>query len=119
MAKANDAYRRRDSHGLEDVLREYEGSPSSVSGSCTASEIERVRRQINQLRHRLGELDRECEAIRVSERYRFKQEVEAGAIDSDQRLTQLADQLDQRILAARAVLEARSADAPAYRPRHP
>ena len=82
MAKANDAYQRQDEDALRALLADWETSPECVSGTGVASDLVRVIRQIAHVRHRVGSIGREIEAIEASELYilytKYKAELRAG-----------------------------------------
>lgn len=105
MAEANQAYEDGDEEGLRAILREWENSPESVQGEEIEAELLRTILKIAQVRERLKKIEVEIEALKRSALYQLREKVIAAQQEGRDLLTEMADQIDEQIAAAKVRLE--------------
>ncbi len=104
MARANAAYAAGDRDALATILRDAAMSAEAVQGEGVAFELVRVLRKISQVRRRLRAIEKEQTALRESDMFRLKQQVEEAADQGRDMLADIAAQLDTKIEGAQGRL---------------
>jgi hypothetical protein len=101
MKEANSAYQRGDLEALRRILEEYGNSPQSISGTDGATDLERIARQIAQIRRRLERIEQEIVALLASDIGNLKQRADAAWARGRDLLAEMAHGVRNRIEAAR------------------
>jgi hypothetical protein len=100
MAQANEAYAAGDEARLQAILDEWESSPESVKGEDTGAELVRTIRKLAQAERSFLRLDREVRALRESDVWRLKGQVERAEAEGRDLLSELASQARQELTMA-------------------
>ncbi|QUS62430.1 molecular chaperone DnaJ [Synechocystis sp. PCC 7339] len=105
MAAANQAYEEGDEQRLREILASWESDPHSVQGEGVAAELIRVIRQIAQCRSRLVAISRDMEALKQTELFELKEQVEQAQQSGQDLLAEMAKHLDEQIAEAQDRLQ--------------
>jgi hypothetical protein len=105
MAEVNLAYARGDEARLRSLLEEWDSSPDSVEGESIAADLVRSVRSIHQVKGRLAQIEAETVALKSSDLYRLRSEVETANAHGRDLLADMARQLDAEISELRALLQ--------------
>jgi len=100
MAEANAAYQRGDIEALQRVLDEYESGEGYTLLAEASVELERVIRQIGQIRSRLSQIEQQMTAFRASSLAKLKARADAAKSDGRDLLAEMALDVKGRIAAA-------------------
>jgi hypothetical protein len=111
MTRANAAYQRGDVEDLKRILEEYESCPESVRGVGVAADLERISRQIRQLRRRLSQIELEIAGLIDSDVAKLKAKADFAKTEGRELLTEMAESVRRRIDVAHRHFEAVSAAA--------
>jgi hypothetical protein len=106
MAEINVAYQRNDIAALDRILREADGRPEEVQGEDVGAKLIRAIRRMAQIQVRLSAIDAEIEAVRASNIYQLKIQVETEEQAGGDPLGDLVRQVEQQIEAATRTLNA-------------
>jgi archaellum component FlaC len=109
MKEVNRAYQQGDTDALRRIIEEYESSPESVKGTGVAADLERVIRQIKQVRNRLAQIELEITSSIDSEIAKLKAKAEQVGKDGRDLLAEMAKDVKSRVELARRRFESRSA----------
>jgi hypothetical protein len=109
MTDANLAFRRGDAAALRRILEEYESSPQSVKGTGLVADLERVTRQIKQVRNRLAQIEVEITSLCDSDIARLKAKAEVALTQGRDLLAEMAKDVKSRVELARRRFESLSA----------
>lgn len=105
MAAANRAYETGDESQLAALLREWEDSPEAVTGHTPAAELLRAVRQVARVQERIDAVERELAALRESELFLLRQQVEREETVGRDLLGEMACALAPQLAERRALLE--------------
>jgi hypothetical protein len=72
MAEINLAYERRDLNAIEKIIGDYREDPEAIVGEDVGSRIVKTIRRIARLRRRIGEVEKELEALKKTDIYALK-----------------------------------------------
>jgi hypothetical protein len=97
MALVNLAYERGDQRAIEKLIEEFGQDPEAIVGEDIGSRIVKAIRRIAQLRRRLGEIQQEMEALKKTEIFQLKQNIEKAEAMGDDPLADLVLQLVQEL----------------------
>ncbi len=100
------AFRRGDSAALRRILEEYESSPESVKGTGLVADLERVTRQIKQVRNRLAKIELEIASLSDSDIAKLKAKAEVANRRGRDLLAEMAENVRGRIDTAHRRFEA-------------
>ena len=103
MIEINRAYETGDEDRLQAILRDWQRSPEAVKDEGIGAELIRLIRKIAQVDERLGAIDVEIEAMKVSELAQLRDKVEAAEEEGRDLLQEMADEIEEEI--ARAKME--------------
>jgi len=106
MALVNLAYERGDQAAIEKVIQEFGQDPEWIVGEDIGSRIVKAVRRNEQLRRRLDEIQQEISALRKSEIFELKQNIEDAEAKGDDPLGDLGQQVMQEVSARKIRLEA-------------
>jgi hypothetical protein len=109
MTDANLAFRRGDAAALRRILEEYESSPESVRGTGLSADLDRVARQIKQVRNRLAQIEVEIANLCDSDIARLKAKAEVSLTQGRDLLGEMANDVKSRVELARGRYESISA----------
>jgi hypothetical protein len=105
MARANIAYKNADKEALEQILFEWEGwTGKSVLPETPTGELDRLERKIRQIQMHLVEIGKKIAQLKKSESYRLMFQVEKAERQGSDLLNDIANNLHQQILEAKARL---------------
>ncbi len=110
MKEINRAYESGNEDELLAIMQRWEGSPEAVEGEGPGVELIRVIRKIAQIEERLLVIDKEMEALILSELWILKSKVEAAERLGRDMLTDMADEIRAHIREAEQHLEILRAD---------
>jgi hypothetical protein len=110
MTAANEAYAKGDAARLESILREWEHSPESVTGTGIQPDLVRVLRKIAQVKRRLAEIDRRISDIKTDSLYKLSERVKAAEDQGKDLLADMANAVDAEIKLASEKLRAVSSE---------
>ncbi|MGO9243396.1 MAG: J domain-containing protein [Verrucomicrobiia bacterium] len=108
MKEANRAYQQGDADALRRIIAEYESSPESVKGTGVAANMERVTRQIKQVRNRLAQIDLEITSLIDSDIAKLQAKAEQARKEGRDLLAEMAKDVNSRVELARRRYESRS-----------
>ncbi len=108
MKEANAAYQRGDVAALRRILEEYESSPESVKGVGVAADLERIIRQIKQIRNRLSQIELDIASLVDSDIAKLRAKAESARAEGRELLTEMAADVRKQIDVARCRFEAGS-----------
>ena len=105
MAEVNKAYAEGDIERLEAILEEWEASPDAIEGEDVGSRLVRTIRMIARVKRRLGQIEKEVQALTETELYELKIRINEAAQEERDLIEELAAGVDAQIERARARLE--------------
>jgi hypothetical protein len=106
MAVVNLAYERGDQRAIEKLIEEFGQDPEAIVGEDIGSRIVKAIRRIAQLRRRLGEIQQETEALKKTEIFQLKQNIEKAEAMGDDPVADLVLQLVQELSVRKNRLKA-------------
>jgi len=104
MAELNLAYEKGDEEKIIDIIRQWETSPEAVEGDGVEAELTRVIRKIAQVQNRLLLIDSEIMALKDSTLWNLKKECDSAEEVGRDLLSEMAENLNAKILAAKGRL---------------
>jgi hypothetical protein len=104
MTALNAAYRAGDPTRIEALLHDHERRPEAITGEDVGARLIRLIRQIAQLEHHLAATDDEIAALRASDLYQLRQQIDAEEAQGRDPFGQLAAQLHHQIETLRRAL---------------
>jgi len=104
MAQANQAYEEGDIERLRQILHDWKSSPESVSGDGVGAQLVRVIRKIAQVKGRLGNIEKEIEALEQSDLFKLFTKAQEAENEGRDLLSEMAVQLEGSIAEARSRL---------------
>jgi myosin heavy subunit len=111
MKEVNRAYQQGDTDALRRIIEEYESSPESVKGTGVAADLERVIRQIKQVRNRLAQIELEITSLINSDIAKLKAKAEQARKEGRDLLAEMAKDVKSRVELAHRRYESCSARA--------
>jgi DnaJ-domain-containing protein 1 len=100
MAQANAAYQLGNVEALKRILDEYERSENGDTCRDIGAELERLIRQIKQVRSRLSQIDQQISALKDSDLAKLRNKAEEARAEGRDLLAEMALNLRKRITAA-------------------
>ena len=94
------------------MLSDWEASPESVAGDGVSSDLDRVIRQIAQVRRRLDDISRDVQVLQAGDPYALYQKCNKRSAAGGSLLEEMTVSLDEQIAAARQDLAALETEAP-------
>lgn len=104
MAELNLAYEKGDEEKIIDIIRQWETSPEAVEGDGVEAELTRIIRKIAQVKNRLLLIDSEIMALKDSTLWNLKVECDSSEEVGRDLLSEMAENLNEKILAAKGRL---------------
>jgi len=101
MAEANAAYQRGDAEALRRILEEYESSSESVRGAGIGGELDRVIRQIGQVRSRVSRIELEVATLIDSDIAKLRAKVDVARSVGRDLLAEMAAGVQGRVNVAK------------------
>lgn len=105
MAEVNKAYAEGDIERLEAILEEWEASPDAIEGEDVGSRLVRTIRMIARVKRRLGQIEKEVQALMETELYELKIRIDEAVQEGRDLIEEMAASVDAQIERARARLE--------------
>lgn len=102
MAKLNQAYDKLDEDAIRSILVEWEAEGFSEDTLELGEQLERVVRQLAQVRGRLYIISAEIEELQLSEMFQLKNNIELAEKEGRDLLREIADDIDEKINKAKA-----------------
>ncbi len=102
MAKLNQAYDKLDEEGIRSILIEWEAESPIEDTLELGEQLERVVRQLAQIRGRLYNISGELEDLNLSEMFQLKNNIELAAKEGRDLLQEIANDIEEKILKAKA-----------------
>ena len=107
MAEANLARERGDLDALNRILEEYRNSPESVKGEGVLADLQRIIRQIAQIRRRLEAIDAETVELNSSDIALLMAKVQIARVSGRDLITEMKKDIQYRIGEALKEFEVR------------
>ena len=101
MTELNLVYAQGDAAAMQRIVDEFESSPHSVKGMGVASDLERVIRQINQVRNRFDQIEVEITRLSESDIAKLKANAEITCNSGGDLLKKMERDLQKRVKLAR------------------
>jgi hypothetical protein len=97
MARVNRAYEAGDLKAIEKLILEFGQDPEAIAGDDAGARLVKALRRIAQLRRRLGAVQEEMDAMRNTEIFLLKQNIEELESSGGNPLGALAEQLARQL----------------------
>lgn len=105
MKEVNAAYAIGDEDALRRILAGLDTSPDAVQGSGIGADLIRVLRQLKQIRDRIGAIEQEIAALKLSETALLRQDVEHARAEGRDLLEELAASVRAKIEEAKGAYQ--------------
>ncbi|MBM3129039.1 MAG: molecular chaperone DnaJ [Chloroflexi bacterium] len=101
MAEVNRAYQDGNGERLQQIWRDWEFSPESVTGEGIAAELVRIIRKVAQVRDRLNAIETKIVQLHDADLYKLMMKVREAQQEGRDLLAEMVARLEEQIVGAR------------------